>query len=138
MKNNKHYILSIPCSGKTHFTKKHKNNYKGLQVVDFDKLRPHRDYRAFNKVDDSTVILGGIAGMNIKYDVDVVNYIAVIPTDKILTRNLKLRNRTTAWGKKENVFNAKKELINFVKKYNIVHFDTFEAALDYIIKLRNE
>lgn len=134
-----YYILSTPASGKSHFIITNKGEYNEYRIHDFDNLRP-RDYRAFDKYNFThmDVIFGGISGLNLEFDINKCNYIAVLIDIDILKRNVEFRRKNPStsldcgWSKIENIIKAHEELRKFCINNNIFMFKTFEDALGYI------
>ena len=139
MKKKKFYILSVPCSGKSHFVKENKGVYKVLKVYDFDKLKPHRNYKALKKLEKWSVVLGGITGRDLKMDLSYCPYVSVIIPYNDVLKYLKKRvdnneKKKKKWSRLYNIEKARKELIEYSRKNNIPIFNSFEKALDYLIE----
>ena len=132
--NNKWYIISSPCQGKTTFVKTHNGKYGNYNLYDFDNLSP-RDYRSLKKLPNKSIILGGDHDSNIDKNFDKSNYLIVkIPHGELL-RNLKERQKKEKgkWAKKENVEHSYNQLNIISKKHNIEMYNSFESAIKYIL-----
>jgi hypothetical protein len=145
---NKWYILSTPCQGKSFFVKKNNGKFLGYKIYDIDGLQKPNDYRVLNKVNENSIVLGGIYkprnSPNCPLELSDIessdNYLIVkIPYEKLLM-NLDKRKK----GSRKNCIWGWSELENVKKAYddldtikNIPVFNSFESAIKYIKKNEN-
>ena len=131
---NKAYIITIPCSGKSTFIRSVEKKYKTLNLYDHDKLRAC-DCTQLYKLPPYSCILGGCHEPNIEEFI----YAIVLLKHDVFWENVKSRKKNDpengwtelAFTHKDFGYHAVRTI---AEQYRIPIFETFQEALDDIIK----
>lgn len=136
---NKAYIMGTPCSGKSTFIRKNIYRYKSLVLYDHDNpsIGPN-DYNPLYKLPPLSCIFGGCH----KPNMDEFIYAVVLLEHDVFWKYIESRKKndpTNGWT--ELAFTHRDvgyyALRTIAQEYEIPVFQTFERALDYVIKKIN-
>lgn len=148
------YLMSVPCSGKTHFARGHAS-YRGCRIVDFSPINkwasrdpnygalcgPGHTYferiLSFLQMQTSAVCVLGRCGPEQPAQFENVVLAAVLPSREQHMRNSDERRQAHAqskWSDFAKVELIRATLLDYVHRHRLPLYDSFQNALDDLIE----